>query len=168
MIASGEHQHVIKSNNIAILLYVSIAVAIIAITLLIVAIFRHKKTKSGKSTAAIVLLSILVIACFPGIIFVGVGYKATDGDIAIKSEQSISPNMTFDIYAYNDINDLEITFEFADNNGTILTKKVKNIGDIERGKTYQVSISFKEFNLTEIMKITKTSAKVTGGRGSYL
>ncbi|MCH5162730.1 MAG: hypothetical protein J1G38_04500 [Clostridiales bacterium] len=119
------------------------------------------------NAAAIALLTPLLLLCIVGIVFIGIGREATDDDINIDLEQKISLNMNFDITAYEDISDLEIKFEFTNKNGVVISTKYKKVGDVQKGKTYQVSIKLTEFSLSDIANAYEVSAEVTGGRVSY-
>ena len=88
--------------------------------------------------------------------------------IFIDLDQKISLNMDFNVHSYENINDLEVTFVFKNKDGTIISTKVKTIGDVKRNKDYVITIKFTEFTITEIMKIESISAYVSGGRTSYL
>ncbi len=146
-------------------LIIFIVLAIISLIILTIKICKFKKSHSK---FGIILSSIFLAYCIGGIIFISVGRKAKNEDVYINVNQEISLNMNFDIRSYKDIDDLEITFIFKDKNNRIFSQKVKKIGDVKRGSDYTVTIKFTEFNITEIMKIDKVSAYVTGGRTSYI
>ncbi len=99
---------------------------------------------------------------------ISAGRSARNGDVYIDVNQEISLNMNFDIHSYKDIDDLEITFVFKNSNNRIFAQKLKKVGDVKRNSDYTVSIKFTEFEITEIMKIDKVSAYISGGRTAYI
>ena len=119
----------------------------------------------------LILLITLLIICFSTTLFTGCnmlscsscGRSATNNDINIDLSEEISLSVNYKILPNVNINDLEITFKYYDNNNNILSTKVKKVGNVTKGNQVTVTISLSEFSFTDIFKINYTSAEVTGG-----
>lgn len=119
------------------------------------------KIKSKLSIALCFLIMLISFTMFSGCSILT--RKATNEDIYIDLSQEISFSIKYNVTPKVDINDLEIEFAYFDRNGTFLAFKTKNVGNVTKGQDISVSVSLTEFSLTDLFKIYKTQAKVTGG-----
>lgn len=93
--------------------------------------------------------------------------SATNNDITFDLSQEFSFNINYEITPKVDVSGLQITFQYLDSNGNILTTKIKDVGNVKKSTTYTISVSLTEFSLSQIFKIESVSARVTGGSVSY-
>ena len=93
--------------------------------------------------------------------------SANNSDISIDLSTEFSFNMNYELIPRTDIKNLQLTFTFMDSNKNTITTKTKNIGNVNEGTKYTVSISLTEFSLTEIFSIQYAKCNVTGGTVSY-
>ena len=122
-------------------------------------------------------LMILVVALFiGGAILTGCSCSnspqlftraATNNDVYIDLSEELSLNVTYKVTPNVDIDNLEITFKYYDNNKKLLATKYRTLGNVKKGVQYSVYVSFGEFSLWDLFKITSTSARVTSGSVSY-
>ena len=94
--------------------------------------------------------------------------SANDSDIRIDTSDDISLTVQYILTPKVDIEDLEITFSFMDAEGNVLTRKVKQVGNVQENYDYTISISLSEFSLSEIFTIRLVDYNVTGGTVSYV
>lgn len=92
---------------------------------------------------------------------------ATNNDIYIDLSEEVSLSMNYKVTPKVDISNLQLTFDFYDNNNNIISTKIKSVGNVSKDVTTSVTITLSEFSFVEIFKIVKVSAKVTGGTVSY-
>lgn len=93
--------------------------------------------------------------------------SATNSDIHVEMSDEVF-STSYKITPYCDIEDLEITVIFADSNRNTVAEKVKYVGDVKKGREYEVSVSITELGFLDIFKISQTTCRVTGGTVSYL
>lgn len=129
---------------------------------------------SNKSSIGIKILVIVSIIFILFVIFMflnksnehgnGITLRdANEKDIILN--QSIEATIAslqdaYEITPLHDINDLEITFIFYDSSKKVLSRIIKNLGDVWKNRTYYITI---EHSLSDIFKIKKYSYKVTNG-----
>lgn len=94
--------------------------------------------------------------------------SANDSDIRIDTSDDLSLTVQYILTPKVDIEDLEITFSFMDAEGNVLTRKVKQVGNVQENYDYTISISLSEFSLSEIFTIRLVDYNVTGGTVSYV
>lgn len=84
-------------------------------------------------------------------------------------DQSIEFNLSdnYTVKPYYDIKNLEITVFFYDKGNNLISNKTKTVGDIKANTVNNFSFALNEFSASEILKITKWNAEVTGGTISY-
>lgn len=92
---------------------------------------------------------------------------ATNSDIVFDLSNEFSLNIEYKITPRIDINNLEITFKYYDKNNNLLTTKIKNVGNVEEGIEYSITVSLTEFSFLDVFKLHSVSARVTGGTVSY-
>lgn len=92
---------------------------------------------------------------------------ATNNDIHADLSEKISFNIEYKITPYTDIENLQVTLKFYNNNKELMTTKIKNIGDVKRNVQYSVPVSLTEFSFFDLFKITYTTIDVTKGNVSY-
>ena len=92
---------------------------------------------------------------------------AKNSDIDFNLSNEFSLNIEYKITPRVDINNLEITFKYYDKNNNLLTTKIKNVGNVEEGIEYSITVSLTEFSFLDIFKLHSVSARVTGGTVSY-
>lgn len=92
---------------------------------------------------------------------------ATNSDIVFDLSNEFSLNIEYKITPIVDINNLEITFKYYDKNNNLLTTKIKNVGNVEEGIEYSITVSLTEFSFLDVFKLHSVSARVTGGTVSY-
>lgn len=89
---------------------------------------------------------------------------ARNSDIEISNSLDIpSLSISLTIHPNCDIDNLEITLNYYDKNGTFLKTQVEKIGNVKEGKEETINISITDFSFTEIFKIYETEVGVTGG-----
>lgn len=94
--------------------------------------------------------------------------QATNGDINIDDNLDIgSLSMDIIILPNSNIDDLEITIKYLDENRNLLKTDVKRVGDVKAGVQITKKISLTEFSFKEILKISYYEIKVSGGTVSY-
>lgn len=141
------------------------------------------QTKSGMPwLSALIVLIIIALAIFGMVKFVECqqnpnnsdgnlslkSRSANDSDIRIDTSDDLSLTVQYIVTPKVDIENLEVTFSFMDSEGNILTRKVKQIGNVQEDYDYTVSISLTEFSLSEIFTIRLVDYNVTGGTVLYI
>lgn len=89
--------------------------------------------------------------------------NATINDIYLDTSSQISFDVNYTMIPNVDIKNLKLEFKFYDSNNKHITTKEKYIGNVAKGITYPISISFAEFSFFDLLKINYTSAKVLTG-----
>ena len=93
--------------------------------------------------------------------------SARNSDIVVVSSEELSFSDTYKIVPDCDIDNLQLTFSWKDENKNVLATKVKSVGNVKEGIEYTVSFSLSEFSLSDIAKIKYYSCTVIGGTVSY-
>ncbi|MBO4284242.1 MAG: hypothetical protein J5958_06440 [Clostridia bacterium] len=71
---------------------------------------------------------------------------------------------TYTVIPNTDIKNLQITFEFFDDDGNKVKQITKDVGSVVKGSQYDILISH---SLSDLSTISQYSYKVTGGTVSY-
>lgn len=95
--------------------------------------------------------------------------SARNGDISFEDGSDISISLSAVLYFTPnvDIDNLEITLNFMDDDRNVLTTQVKSVGDVQEGGRYSISYSLSDLGLSVIFQCTALSWRVTGGTVSY-
>lgn len=127
-----------------------------------------------KSISTKNLILVLLFLLLGGIFIAGCNKESTllsrdakNSDIDFNLSNEFSLNIEYKITPRVDINNLEITFKYYDKNNNLLTTKIKNVGNVEEGIEYSITVSLTEFSFLDIFKLHSVSARVTGGTVSY-
>lgn len=130
--------------------------------------------KMIKSNTIKNLIFVLLFLLLGGIFIAGCNKEstllsrdATNSDIVFDLSNEFSLNIEYKITPRIDINNLEITFKYYDKNNNLLTTKIKNVGNVEEGIEYSITVSLTEFSFLDVFKLHSVSARVTGGTVSY-
>ena len=89
--------------------------------------------------------------------------KATNNDIELVNDASISLSYAYIVTPKENIKGLEITFKFYGDDRKLITKKVKVLGNVVKNEQYSISFSLNDFSIDSLTKISNYSYKVTGG-----
>lgn len=135
---------------------------------------NSKENKMIKSISTKNLILVLLFLLLGGIFIAGCNKESTllsrdakNSDIDFNLSNEFSLNIEYKITPRVDINNLEITFKYYDKNNNLLTTKIKNVGNVEEGIEYSITVSLTEFSFLDIFKLHSVSARVTGGTVSY-
>ena len=127
-----------------------------------------------KSISTKNLILVLLFLLLGGIFIAGCNKESTllsrdakNSDIDFNLSNEFSLNIEYKITPRVDINNLEITFKYYDKNNNLLTTKIKNVGNVEEGIEYSITVSLTEFSFLDVFKLHSVSARVTGGTVSY-
>ncbi len=82
-------------------------------------------------------------------------------------ETILTMSISYTITPKKDIQNLKLRFIFADKEKQPITSIVKEVGNVEKDASSQVSTKLSEFSLTELSKISYWSYEVTGGIVSW-
>ncbi len=87
----------------------------------------------------------------------------------IKLENNVEATImnlkdSYFLVPYHDIDDLQITFTYADDSGNILSRVTKDVGTVIKNSSYTITV---EHTLSEMLAIRKYTYSVTGGTVSY-
>lgn len=93
--------------------------------------------------------------------------SAKNSDISFEVNDDFSLRVSFEIVPKVDIDDLQLTFKFLDDDGKLLTTKTKLLGNVKKGSTYNVNFSLTEFSFSQLLNLNSCSTSVTGGTVSY-
>lgn len=93
--------------------------------------------------------------------------NAKNSDITFEVDNDFSLRVSFEVTPKVDINDLQLTFKFLDDDGDVLTTKTKLLGNVKKGTTYDIDFSLSEFSLSQLWHLHSCSTSVTGGTVSY-
>lgn len=113
------------------------------------------------------ILSICLTGCFETTKKV-FSRDAKTSDISMNLSQEFSFNITYEMTPKVDIEGLELTFKYYDKNKTVITTKVKYIGDVTKDVEYSITVSLTEFSFFDIFKLDSVSMTVTNGTVTYL
>lgn len=130
---------------------------------------EEKKNEKGSTLKVIfgvticIMIVLFVVAYFSDNINL-IFRKAKAEDIYIDTAQEISLNITYEMTPNTNIDGLELTFEYYDNNYKLQTTKVERIGNVKKGIKYSINVSMAEFSLSQLFKINRVKCSVTNGR----
>ena len=94
--------------------------------------------------------------------------SARNSDISVESDLDLSSfGAKYTIMPETDIDDLEITVSFLDENKNVLTSFEKSPGDVKESVQVNFSISLFDMSLTVALKTKYETWTVTGGTVSY-
>ena len=145
-----------------------------------------KEESSGYSCGCGCLVAILIIALFVVMLIVNassspdlkspgdvineiISREATNGDVNIDYELDIgSMSLNIIILPNSDIDNLEITIKYLDNNQNILKTDVIQIGNVKTGIQVTKHIQLTEFSFGELLDIAYYKISVTDGTVSRL
>lgn len=94
--------------------------------------------------------------------------SARTSDIDIEQSDEFSISFIFILVSEVDIEDLEVTFKFMDENKDSILNIVKQVGNVSADIQYTISISTSEISLSDRFKIEQYTYSVTGGTVSYI
>lgn len=130
---------------------------------------KIKKFISRLWTAIVVLLAISLFAfllCFPQI----VGSKAPilhveadDDDIEIELYRINGLDLEYKLKPDVDIKNLQLTFEYFDNEYETVKTIVKNVGDVRADAEYDIDVSLLNFQILELFQSSRYKISVTDG-----
>ena len=93
---------------------------------------------------------------------------ATSKDIIVNLREDIALSANYEITPNVDIEDLQLTFKFYNDDNRLLDTIVKNVGNVSEGTVYTVSISFDELGgIFAVLDISYSRTSVSGGTVSY-
>ncbi len=94
--------------------------------------------------------------------------SARNSDITVESDLDLSSfGAKYTVMPQIDIDNLEITISFLDENKNVLTSFEKSLGDVKESAQVSFSISLFDMSLTVALKTRYESWTVTGGTVSY-
>lgn len=94
--------------------------------------------------------------------------SARNSDISVDSDLNLSSfGAKYIIMPKTDIDDLEITVNFLDENNNVLTSFEQTLGDVKESVQVSFSISLFDVSLTVALKTRYETWTVTGGTVSY-
>ena len=89
---------------------------------------------------------------------------AKNTDIIVEVDYDFSLSVSLEVTPKVNIKDLQLTFEFLDSNGKVLTTKTKILGNVKKDTPYSVVFSLSEFSFSQLWKIKSCRTAVTGGK----
>lgn len=94
--------------------------------------------------------------------------SATRNDIVVDSDTNLaSMGAKYKVIPQIDIENLQITVNYLDENKRILVSKVKNLGNVTKGEKIEFTISIVDISLSDAWNTRYESIAVTGGTVSY-
>lgn len=94
--------------------------------------------------------------------------SARNSDITVESDLDLSSfGAKYTVMPQTDIDNLEITISFLDENKNVLTSFEKLLGDVKESVQVSFSISLFDMSLTVALQTRYESWTVTGGTVSY-
>ncbi len=93
---------------------------------------------------------------------------ADNGDITVDMKEELAFSANYEITPNVDIENLQLTFNFYNDDNSLLDTIVKNVGNVSEGTVYTVSISFDELGgIFAVLEISYSKTSVSGGTVSY-
>ena len=131
---------------------------------------RQEERKSGAFGCCLTLIIIVVSIA----LMFGLAQKSDSGgiftrdakitDIIVDVDYDFSLSVSLEVTPKVNIKDLQLTFEFLDSNGKVLTTKTKILGNVKKDTPYSVVFSLSEFSFSQLWKISGCRTSVTGGK----
>ncbi len=122
----------------------------------------EKERKQTKYFAIAIIAAVLIFILL--ILLLVVFRSAKNDDIVMKVNDDFSVNINILITPKNDINDLQLTFQFSDRYKKVLDTKNYILGNVKAGTTYSVTYKLSDFSLSQLTQIQYVTYDVTGGR----
>ena len=134
---------------------------------------KEAREQERKSGAFGCFLTLIIICVSLALIF-GIAQKNNGGgiftrdakntDIIVEVDNDFSLSVSLEVTPKVKIKDLQLTFEFLDSNGKVLTTKTKMLGNVKKDTPYSVVFSLSEFSFSQLWKINSCRTAVTGGK----
>lgn len=140
---------------------------------------QHKSCFSSCLVKLLIFLLIVGAIAFFGITFIQKAInpnksnaglferEASVKDIEVDDSYSFPISVSLEITPYYDIEDLQLTIYYHNSNGGVIKTQIKQIGDVQKGKTYSFKISLTDFDLSEVLEMDSCTYIVSRGTISY-
>lgn len=93
---------------------------------------------------------------------------ADNGDITVDVKEELAFSFNYEVTPNVDIENLQLTFNFYNDDSRLLDTIVKNVGNVSEETVYTVSISFDELGgIFAVLDISYSRTSVSGGTVSY-
>ena len=93
--------------------------------------------------------------------------EASVKDLYVEESYSFPISVSWSITPYSNIEDLQLTIYYHNDNGQVIKTQIKQIGDVQKGQTYSFKISLTDFDLSETLEMDRCTYIVSRGTISY-
>ena len=122
---------------------------------------ENKKDTQSKIFVIATVISVLALILI--ILFLVVFRPVTNADIKMDVNDDFSLNINITITPNININNLQVTFNFADKDQNIITSKKYTLGNVKSSIPYSITYRLSDFTIPQLSEIYYVTYDVSGG-----